>query len=47
MNNHLVILKKPYLDAILNGRKQMEKLMKQMGKGKMPNLQSLAAQMRR
>ncbi len=24
MNNHLVILKKPYLDAILEGRKQVE-----------------------
>jgi len=24
MNNHLVILKKPYLDAILDGRKQVE-----------------------
>ncbi len=35
------------VNQLLNGRKQMEKLMKQMGQGKMPNLQSLAGQMRR
>jgi hypothetical protein len=28
-------------------RKQMEKMMKQMGRGKMPNLQSIVAQQRR
>ncbi len=28
-------------------RTQMQKLMKQMGKGKMPNLKSIAAQQRR
>jgi hypothetical protein len=28
-------------------RKQMEKMMKQVGKGKMPNLQSIVAQQRR
>jgi signal recognition particle subunit SRP54 len=35
------------VNQLLNGRKQMEKLMKQMGRGKMPNLQSLAGQMKR
>jgi signal recognition particle subunit SRP54 len=35
------------VNQLLNGRKQMEKLMKQMGRGKTPNLQSLAAQIRR
>jgi hypothetical protein len=28
-------------------RKQMEKMMKQVGRGKMPNLQSIVAQQRR
>ena len=31
----------------MNARKQMAKMVKQMGKGKMPNLQSIAAQRRR
>jgi signal recognition particle subunit SRP54 len=35
------------VNQLLNGRKQMEKMIKQMGRGKMPNLQSMAAQMRR
>jgi signal recognition particle subunit SRP54 len=35
------------VNQLLNGRKQMEKMIKQMGKGKMPNLQSMAAQLRR
>jgi signal recognition particle subunit SRP54 len=35
------------VNQLLTARKQMEKLMKQMGRGKMPNLQSLAAQQRR
>ena len=35
------------VNQLLAARKQMEKLMKQMGRGKMPNLQSLAAQRRR
>jgi signal recognition particle subunit SRP54 len=35
------------VNRLLTARKQMEKLMKQMGRGKMPNLQSLAAQKRR
>jgi signal recognition particle subunit SRP54 len=35
------------VNQLLTARKQMEKLMKQMGRGKMPNLQSLAAQKRR
>ena len=35
------------VNQLLNGRKQMEKMMKQMGRGKLPNLQSLAAQTKR
>jgi signal recognition particle subunit SRP54 len=35
------------VNQLMAGRKQMEKLMKQLGKGKMPNLQSLVAQQRR
>jgi signal recognition particle subunit SRP54 len=35
------------VNQLLTGRKQMEKMMKQIGKGKMPNLQSMVAQMRR
>jgi signal recognition particle subunit SRP54 len=35
------------VNQLLNGRKQMEKMLRQMGRGKMPNLQSLAAQMKR
>jgi signal recognition particle subunit SRP54 len=32
------------VNQLLSARKQMEKMMKQLGKGKMPNIQSLAAQ---
>jgi signal recognition particle subunit SRP54 len=35
------------VNQLLNGRKQMEKMMKQMTKGKTPNLQSMVSQMRR
>ncbi|MCC6223389.1 MAG: signal recognition particle protein [Thermoleophilia bacterium] len=35
------------VNQLLNGRKQMEKMIKQMGRGKMPNIQSMAAQLRR
>ena len=35
------------VNQLLNGRKQMEKMMKQIGRGKTPNLQSMVAQMRR
>jgi signal recognition particle subunit SRP54 len=35
------------VNQLLTARKQMQKMMKQLGKGKMPNLQSLAAQQRR
>ena len=35
------------VNQLLNARKQMQKMMKQLGKGKMPNIQSLAAQQRR
>jgi signal recognition particle subunit SRP54 len=35
------------VNQLLAARKQMEKMMKQFGKGKMPNLQSIAAQQRR
>src|SRR5919112_4398783 len=35
------------VNQLLNGRKQMEKMMKQFGKGKMPNIQSIVAQQRR
>ncbi len=35
------------VNQLLNGRKQMEKMVKQMSRGKAPNIQSLAAQMRR
>ena len=34
------------VNQLLTARKQMQKMMKQMGRGKMPNLQSLAAQQR-
>jgi signal recognition particle subunit SRP54 len=35
------------VNKLLQARKQMAKMMKQLGKGKMPNLQSLAAEQRR
>jgi signal recognition particle subunit SRP54 len=35
------------VNQLLTARKQMEKMMKQLGRGKMPNLQSLVAQQRR
>jgi signal recognition particle subunit SRP54 len=35
------------VNQLLQMRKQMEKMMKQMGRGKMPNLQSMVAQQRR
>jgi signal recognition particle subunit SRP54 len=35
------------VNQLMTARKQMQKMMKQLGKGKMPNLQSLAAQQRR
>jgi len=35
------------VNQVLQMRKQMEKMMKQMGRGKMPNLQSIVAQQRR
>jgi signal recognition particle subunit SRP54 len=35
------------VNQLLNGRKQMEKVMKQMSRGKTPSIESLAAQMRR
>jgi signal recognition particle subunit SRP54 len=35
------------VNKLLQARKQMAKMMKQLGKGKMPNLQSIAAQQRR
>ncbi|MGH3052573.1 MAG: signal recognition particle protein [Gaiellaceae bacterium] len=35
------------VNRLMAGRKQMEKLMKQIGKGKMPNLQSLVSQQRK
>ena len=35
------------VNQLMTARKQMQKMMKQMGKGKMPNLQSIAAQQRR
>ena len=35
------------VNQVLQMRKQMEKMMKQVGKGKMPNLQSIVAQQRR
>jgi signal recognition particle subunit SRP54 len=35
------------VNQLLNARKQMAKMVKQMGKGKMPNLQSIAAAQRR
>jgi len=35
------------VNKLLQARKQMEKMMKQMGRGKMPNLQSIVAQQRR
>jgi signal recognition particle subunit SRP54 len=35
------------VNQLLAARKQMEKMMKQFGKGKMPNLQSIVAQQRR
>jgi signal recognition particle subunit SRP54 len=35
------------VNQLLNGRKQMEKMVKQLGKGKVPNLQSMVAQMKR
>jgi signal recognition particle subunit SRP54 len=35
------------VNQLLNARKQMAKMVKQMGKGKMPNIQSIAGQRRR
>jgi signal recognition particle subunit SRP54 len=35
------------VNKLLQARKQMEKMMKQLGRGKMPNLQSIMAQQRR
>ena len=35
------------VNQLLQARKQMQKMMKQMGQGKMPNLQSIVAQQRR
>jgi signal recognition particle subunit SRP54 len=35
------------VNQLLNGRKQMEKMMKQIGRGKQPNLQSIVAQQAR
>jgi len=35
------------VNQLLQARKQMQKMMKQIGRGKMPNLQSLVAQQRR
>jgi signal recognition particle subunit SRP54 len=35
------------VNQLLGARKQMEKMMKQFGKGKMPNIQSIVAQQRR
>jgi len=35
------------VNQLLTARKQMEKMMKQMGRGKMPNFQSIVAQQRR
>jgi signal recognition particle subunit SRP54 len=35
------------VNQLLSARKQMEKMMKQFGKGKMPNIQSIVAQQRR
>jgi signal recognition particle subunit SRP54 len=35
------------VNQLLQARKQMQKMMRQLGRGKMPNLQSLAAQQRR
>jgi signal recognition particle subunit SRP54 len=35
------------VNQLMTARKQMEKMVKQLGRGKMPNLQSLAAQQRR
>jgi signal recognition particle subunit SRP54 len=35
------------VNQLLTARKQMEKMMKQFGKGKMPNIQSIVAQQRR
>jgi signal recognition particle subunit SRP54 len=35
------------VNQLLNARKQMEKMMKQFSKGKMPNIQSIVAQQRR
>jgi signal recognition particle subunit SRP54 len=35
------------VNQLMNARKQMQKMVKQLGQGKMPNMQSIAAQMRR
>ena len=35
------------VNQLLNARKQMQKMVKQLGQGKMPNVQSMAAQLRR
>jgi len=35
------------VNQLLGARKQMQKMMKQLGRGKIPNLQSIVAQQRR
>jgi hypothetical protein len=35
------------VNQLMTARKQMEKMVKQLGRGKMPNLQSIVAQQRR
>jgi hypothetical protein len=35
------------VNQLLNARKQMQKMVRQLGRGKMPNVQSMAAQLRR
>jgi signal recognition particle subunit SRP54 len=35
------------VNQLMNARKQMQKMVKQLGRGKMPNIQSLVAQQRR
>jgi len=35
------------VNQLLSARKQMAKMVKQMGKGKMPNIQSIAAAQKR
>jgi signal recognition particle subunit SRP54 len=35
------------VNQLMNARKQMQKMVKQLGRGKMPNVQSLVAQQRK